>query len=339
MPATAAKAAPTCHIRLGGPAPQLAQVAAGFTLLAQKGLLRLRYEGTADFPREGLYGHGVLLEARLGDTVLAYDLADGCEAPPDKGELDRQLERVTFYFKRNYAPELHQGLKHRRKLRPLGLNYYVTCPGSFLAARAPSPEDYMSHNSYPAYRGLFVTRLWDPGAPGLGEQAAADLERVNALRTGCVRACREALGERFFGGVEASPYAQQAAPGLVLPAAETHRSAYLRRLQGNYVCIAAGGPRHCVGRELAEYCAAGRAIVTETLHALLPGGFSRGRNYIHYATPEECVSQLTSLLSSVPNIHRMEAANFAYYNDYVRPDALVLRTLREAWPGFPEDFA
>jgi hypothetical protein len=335
----ATRAAPLCCIRLGGPAPQLSQVAAGFTLLGQKGLLRLRYEGTADFRGEGLYGHGVILEARLGGAVLAYDLADGCEAPSDKDEFGRQLERVAFYFKRNYDPDLYQGLKHRRKLRPLGLNYRVTCPGSFLDARAPSPEDYMSHNSYPSYRGLFLTRLWDPGAPGLGEQAAADLERVNALRIGCVRACREALGERFSGGVEASPYAQKAAPDLVLPAAETNRSAYLRRLQGNYACVAAGGPRHCVGREMAEYCAAGRAIVTETLRVLLPGGFSRGRNCILYATPEECARQLASLLGNVPGIHRMEAANFAYYNDYVRPDALVLRTLREAWPQFPKDFA
>jgi len=41
----------------------------------------------------------------------------------------------------------------------------------------------------------------------------------------------------------------------------------------------------------------------------------------------------------VPGIHRMEASNFAYYNDYVRPDAMVLRTLREVWPRFPKDYA
>jgi len=319
-------------------APQLSQVAAGFTLLGQKGLLRLQYDGLADLRREGL--HGVILEARLGDAVLAYDLADGCEEIEEKDKFDRQLERVTFYFKRGYDPRCNQGVKHRNRMRPLGLNYHVTCPGNFMDdCRTPgyTPEDYMSHNSYPAYRGLFLARLWDPGTPGLSEQDAAGIERVNALRIGCIRACREALGERFYGGLEDSLCAQKIAPDLALPAAETAKDACLRRLKGNYVGVTAMSPRGCVGWELAEFCAAGRAIVTEPLRAVLPGGFSRGRNFIHFTTPEECVRQLTALLDNVPAIHRMEAANFAYYNGYVRPDAMVLRSLRTVWPGFPKE--
>jgi len=351
-----------CRIRLGGAGPGLSQVAAGFTLLERKGLLRLAYGGPADFQRGGLYEHNVILEARVGDTVLAYDLAGGYEDILRKEELDRQLERVTFYFKRSCQWEFHAGMKNRRKMRPLGLNYHVTCPGNFMdACGAPvggyTPEDYMSHNSYPAYRGLFLTRLRDPAdvradalqrlhphlsgaeARALAGEAAAQIEGANALRIACIRACREALGERFFGGLEASPSARKAAPELMLPAEETSRAAFLRRLRGNYVCIATEGPRHCVGWKMAEYCAAGRAVVTDPLRCALPGGFSRGRNYILYATPEECASQLNALLNNVPGIHRMEAANFAYYNDYVRPDAMVLHTLREVWPAFPKDFA
>jgi len=363
MPATATKAiGPLCHIRLGGTAPHLLQVAAGFTLLEQKGLLRLAYEGLAAFKREALYEHAVILEARIGDTVLAYDLADGCAEILRKEEFNRQLERVTFYFKRSCAWEFYTGMKNRCKIRPLGLNYHVTCPGNFMdARRAPTdsytPEEYMSHNSYPVYQGLFLTRLWNPEgvhadilqkmhprlsgaeARALAGETAAQIERVNALRTGCIRACREALGDRFFGGLETSMFAQKTAPDLVLPAQETSKAAFLRRLQGNYVCIATEGLHHSVGWKMAEYCAAGRAIVTDPLRCALPGGFSRGRNFILYTTPEECASQLTALLNNVPGIHRMEAANFAYYNDYVRPDAMVLHTLREVWPAFPKDFA
>jgi len=336
----ATKAPPLCRVRLGSAAPQLSQVAAGFTLLGQKGLLRLGCEGPRDFQGEGLYGHNVILEARLGDTLLAYDLADGCGeiGEKDKEEFGRQLERVAFYFKRNFAPKRYEGVKNRRRMRPLGLNYDVTCPGNFMdARRGYTPEDYMSHNSYPAYRGLFLTRLWDP--EGLDEQAAAGIEGVNALRIGCIRACREALGERFHGGLEDSFYVQKAAPDLALPAAETNKSAFLRRLKGNYACVTTGGPRHCAGWEMAEFCAAGRAIVTEPLRAVLPGGFSRGGNYINFTTPEECAGQLAALLDNVAAIHRMEAANFAYYNEYVRPDAMVLRSLREVWAGFPKENA
>jgi len=353
---------PICRVRLGGIAPHLSQVAAGFTLLEQKGLLRLEYEGLTAFRRDGLYEHGVLLEARLGDTVLAYDLADGYEEILRKEEFDRQLERVTFYFKRSYDPQFHQGMKNRRKIRPLGLNYYVTCPGNFMDAhRAPpcgyTPEEYMSHNSYPDYRGLLLTRLWNPesvrasdlqklhpflsgqGARDIAEQTIAQFEHLNALRIGCVRACREALGDRFFGGLENSLFARKAAPGLVLPAAETNRAVFLRRLKENYVCVTTEGLHRSIGWKVAEYCAAGRAIVTDPLRFSVPGGFSRGRNFILYSTPDQCVGQLSGLLNNVPGIHRMEAANFAYYNDYVRPDAMVLRTLREVWPHFPNDYA
>ena len=352
---------PLCHIRLGGIAPHLSQVAAGFTLLEQKGLLRLEYGGLAAFKRDGHYMHGVMLEARIGDAVLAYDLADGYEEILQKDEFDRQLERVTFYFKRSYDPKFHEGLKNRRKMRPLGLNYYVTCPGNFIDARRAShggysPEDYMSHNSYPGYRGLFLTRLWNPEGvragviqklhPHLsGAEARAvavetieQFEHVNALRIGCIRACRQALGGRFLGGLENSMFAQKTVPDLVLPAAETNKAAFLGRLKENFVCVSTEGLHRSVGWKMAEYCAAGRAIVTDPPHCALPGGFSRGRNYILYTTPEECVAQLTSLLDNVSGIHRMEAANFAYYNDYVRPDAMVLRTLREVWPAFPKDF-
>jgi len=356
MPATAA--APLCQIRLGGLIPHLSQVAAGFTLLEQKGLLRLEYKGLAAFKRDGLYLHGILLEAQIGDAVLAYDLADGYEDILQREEFDRQLARVTFYFKRSYDPKFHEGMKNRRKLRPLGLNYNVTCPGNFMDACRPAPggcapEDYMSHNSYPNYRGLFLTRLWNPDgvrarviqklhphlsdaeAQAVADENVAQFEHMNALRTGCIRACREALGERFLGGLEDSVFARKAAPDLVLPAAETNRAAFLNRLKENFVCLTTEGLHHSVGWKMAEYCAAGRAIVTDPPRCLLPGGFSRGRNYIQYATPEECVSQLTALLGNAAAIHRMEAANFAYYNQYVRPDVMVLHTLREVWPDFP----
>ena len=354
-----AAAAPLCRVRLGSIAPHLSQVAAGFTLLEQKGLLRLQYEGLGAFKRDGLYEHGILLEARLGDAVLAYDLADGYEEILRKEVFDRQLERVTFYFKRSCDREFHAGMKNRRKLRPLGLNYYVTCPGNFMDIRRASacpytPEEYMSHNSYPAYKGLFLTRLWNPDsiracvlrklhphlseseAEAIAEGTVAEFEHINALRVGCIRACQEALGPRFFGGLENSLFAQKCAPDLVLPAADTNKNAFLARLKQNYVCVATEGLHHSTGWKMAEYCAAGRAVVTDPIRYALPGEFSRGRNFIQYTAPEECVSQLTSLLDDVPGIHRMEAANFAYYNDYVRPDAMVLRTLREVWPAFPK---
>lgn len=351
---------PVCRIRMGSAAPQLAQAAAGFTQLEQRGLLRLRYEGIAGLQQEGLYSHNILLEAQLDDTVIAYDLADSYEDILQKEVFDRQLDRVSFYYKRSYDRLFHNEMKNRHKLRPLGLHYDVTCPGNFMSTgrSGNTPESYMSHNSYPDYKAQLLTRLLDPEgiqgeafekrhphltaaeAQALAEETIAEYERINAHRIACIRACREAFGPRFFGGLAPTPYAEQTAPDLVLDAPYTNKRDVLRSLKENYVCVVPEGPHQRIGRRMAECCAAGRAIVTAPLRFVQPGGFSRGRNYLTYRTPEECAEQVGLLLRNTPHIHRMEAANFAYYNGFVRPDAMILRTLEEACPQlFAESIA
>jgi hypothetical protein len=114
-----------------------------------------------------------------------------------------------------------------------------------------------------------------------------------------------------------------------LPEAETSRARYLQLLRENYVCIAAEEPQQSIGWNVAEYSGAGRAIVSSPLRHELQGSFKRGRNYVEYDCAEQCVQRLGELLGHSPAIHRMEAANFAYYNAHVRPDAMVLCTLKD----------
>jgi len=307
---------PICRIRLGCAAPQLSQIAAGFTLLDQRGLLRIRSAGIA--PMHENYPHNCILEADFGnDIILAYDLATAGNAP-----LPEQLTRLIRYFKHGYNPELH-GEPSRKKLRPLGFNYHVTCADNFFDKLEPRPvpcprvpEDYLSHNSYPTYKGLYIAQLHEPV-----DEAA---ERANHLCIATIRACRRNFGVQFHGGLEDSEHARALAPELILPAAETRRSIFLRLLKENYICIAVDE------RNLAEYTAAGRAILTTPLSFHLPGKFERMRNYTTFDSADDCLRRLSELLNNTPRVHRMEAANFAYHNKFVRPDALVLHTLRDA---------
>jgi hypothetical protein len=248
-------------------------------------------------------------------------------------------------------------MRGRRKVRALGLNYFVTCSGNPLQRHRReearyTPEEFMSHNSYPSYKGLFLTRLWDPAGvnaqhlagihPHLSEQEARELAQqrkeeiaqMNQLRIGSIRACRAAFGERFFGGLCDSMYAREQAPDLILPPAATRKDAFLQSLRENYICIANSGLHRSTGWKLAEYTAAGRAIVTEPLAFEVPGSFRRGQNYAEFTTPEQCVHELAALLANPAQVHRMENANFDYYCRFVRPDALVLRTLRVGVPEF-----
>ncbi len=321
-----------CRIRLGSGA-ELTQLAAGFTLLQRRGLLEFDVERTQP-------AHSLLMEVRAEDAVLLYDATEGYDIAPEKDAIDHALDGVTLYFKRNYERDFYNEMKNRRKLRPLGLFYDVTCTGNFIESKCPFIlESYMSHNSYPNYKAMLVTQLLDPKRMR-GEQAQAEAERVNALRLACIRACKTTFGERFFGGLEPSAYAKQLAPELVLPAKICGKDVFLQRLKENYICIATEGVHHSAGKEIAAYTAAGRAIVTQPLYYTLPGSFCRGKNYLVYHDAEACVRQAELLLSNVSQIHRMEAANFAYYNGYVRPDAMVLNSLRELWPErFPEKIA
>ena len=312
----------TCVVQLGGKEPHLSQIAAGFTLLHQRKELRVRFGG---FLPKGAYPHARVLRAAFDDgTVLFYDLADGFADIP-KEALDTCLKGSARCFKRSFDPADHQGMRHWTKIKPLGLNYHVTCKGSFFPAPGvpvPTAEDYMSHNSYPAYRGLFITELLD-GDSG-------EIKRINEQRMACLRACKKKLGVQFVGGLLPDQNAKELAPDLVLEHAG--RSEYLRLLGENFVCVNTEGPQRSLGWGMAECLAAGRAVLCPPPRYHSPGTFAKGRNYGVFETPEGCAELLRQALDTVPWIHRMEAANFAYYQKHVTPGALIRHSLKEIYP-------
>jgi len=312
---------PSCHIRLGCCAPQLSQIAAGFTLLAQQ--KRLRIQSTEVAPL--LYPHPYVLEADFGrGNVFAYDVTESYAQIPCLKSFDANLSHVARYFKRGHVRDLHDGLPNSWKLRPLGLGLHVTCRGNFFDTLTTTPcpfsaEDYMSHNSYPAYKILFIVQL----LPQHNKQA----KQTNQLYINSIHACKEAFGADFHGGLLDCAIARKIAPELVLPASQTRQAHLLQQLKGNFICVAAPG-------QFAQLCAAGRAIVTTPFDFGLPGPFARARNYVTYDSPESCLARLNELLESTPAVHRMEAANFTYFTQFIRPDAMVLHTLQDGLSQF-----
>lgn len=332
-------ALPNCRIQLGSYAPHLSQLCAGFTMLQQRGLLRLEFSRLKDFQAEGLHQHNFMLEAQFDDGfVVAYDVEDGYGGAQQPELFDTQLSRVLRYFRRSYDHRQHNGMRNRTKLRPLGLNFHVTCPGNFFDAAQPQlaaahhANDFVSHNSYPVYKALFVTQLLNPNMLGVAGELRDSVHAQNQLRLDILRACRDEFGERFFGGLEPSDYARNHAPKLLLPADECTKDAHLRRLRENYICVALQGLHGSNSWLMAECCAAGRALVIPPLRYEPQGNFVRGQNYVVFANVEECTRRIRELLRSPSTVHRMEAANSAYYHAHVRPDSLVLQTLRDAMP-------
>ena len=107
-----------------------------------------------------------------------------------------------------------------------------------------------------------------------------------------------------------------------------------------FMAVVIGGPLSLVfvvhgstGWKLAEYVAAGRAIVTEPLRYTLPGGFEEGKNYKTYTSPAQCEEQLRQLLADPAAILAMAQHNADYYQMWLRPEQQVRQALRQLETG------
>lgn len=349
----------SCRVIAHGNAPHLAQLHTGLAMLAQSRGVRLTYE-YGDFrwgarlirrkepPVCGLY-------VVVADRVLVYyDLRDG-------SDLDAQaLEMADLYFKRSYSLEATPA-RYRHKVLPLGLNYEVhpDAPGvhdlqRLIAHRTFSraffrsavqlasqitgcpllsvPEvTRMCADPVPdlAPRALFMVRAWDPAQEkDLSAAVKEDRRSVNEMRAACVRALRKAYGGRFTGGFAHTPYAIRHYPDVLLEhPALARQDRYLQLLKAHPVCIATTGLHGSVGWKFGEYVAFSRAIVSEKLQFVPPEGFAQGQHYLAFSTPEECVHATGRLMSDSALRGRLMSNNQAYYQQHLKPDAFVWRTL------------
>ena len=104
-------------------------------------------------------------------------------------------------------------------------------------------------------------------------------------------------------------------------------------MQHTEICVASTGLHGSTGWKLAEYVAAGRAIVTEPLRYTLPGGFEEGKNYKTYTSPAQCEEQLRQLLADPAAILAMAQHNADYYQMWLRPEQQVRQALRQLETG------
>lgn len=296
---------------------------------------------------------GLLIEV---EGVRAFlDVRDGAAFYGDIAS------RVPLYAKRSFDPARHP----QPPFAPLGLNYAVYADrvtrqelaraamsalrGSRLGGKrlalalarlvpglAPRLGVPLVSAISPAAppdagppRAIFLARTWNPAeVPGLPRE---EVEALNASRAECIRKLRAALGERVLAGFDRSAHALEHYGDCVAPAGtRTRRRDYLRLVRGYAVCVATTGLSGSIGWKLAEYAALGRAIVCEPLRFVPPGPFVDGTNYASFRTPEECVARVRALLEDAPRRQAMQAANAAYYADWVAPDVMVGRVILRA---------
>ena len=89
---------------------------------------------------------------------------------------------------------------------------------------------------------------------------------------------------------------------------------------------------------MAEYVAFSKAIVTEPLNYIVPG-FTKDVHYLEFNNPGQCVDLCQQLLDDPERCLNMRHHNYSYYEEMLRPDMLIARTLELAGNGGAETVA
>lgn len=321
----------------------VAQIAVGFHMLKKQGWPVEIIDRTRD--RENPFFGLPVATAEYRGKKIVYDLWDGYQNPVDMG---RCLEWADVYFKRSFSAEKNARLfpEHREKMFPLGFNYHVTYPTSPvnepvlksllkpLMGKAPEPyfvpgvfEGQPRRTAPEDVKILFQAQLWDHRDPDLSPEMAEECAYINSTRIAIVRALKQTYGAQFFGGLRDSALAREQAPELIQPEKYTERRKYLKLVHSCDICIGTMGLHESIGWKTAEYIAAAKAIVNETFHYTVTGDFEDGKNCLFFSTAEECIEAVRTLVEDTDRRYAMEAANAAYYQNYLKPDVLVKRTL------------
>jgi hypothetical protein len=349
-----------CQLECGPFSAATSQLFTGFALLARAGKVEVRVKRSHASWR----GHPTLLSVVLGDgTRLVYDLRDAARIHPDA------LDWADHYFKRSYSPARAPAAA-ATKVAPLGFNYPVYSGGDWCARRmlwnaaAVAPrgvpntvralcdmsgllsnltrrsggrsacpvaafEALPSANDRP--RVLLLTRTWDPAVVQKDAALAAAWAALNHTRAACIRALRREFGASVVSGFAPTADARRDYPDCVVDEPRISQKAYyLGVMRHSDVCIATTGLAGSNGWRLGEYVASSRAIVSERLMSQVPGPFTSGTNYAEFADPDGCVEQTVALVEDPERRLSMMEANHRYYEEFLRPDALVLNTLSAA---------
>jgi hypothetical protein len=322
------------------------QIYTGFGLLENQGLVKLSFEkGRAYRPLRGI------VCAEFDNCRVVYDMGDNPETI-----MQEYYHDADFYFKRMAQQSL---MSQYSKLIPLGLNYGVFHSSdhfmhrSFLmkekvafarallnkytilsgisgikSASSNSRLDMMQALPNPLQKPkvIFASRLWNQFTPDQNKNTERNF--INNQRIEIVRLMKKEFGENFIGGIVEDSFSKKVCPESVLPRNTfTEKGSYNKHLLKCSIGIATPGLETSVGYKFAEYIAFSKAIVTTPVNAVVPGNLQEGKNYSMYNNPEECLRQVDVLMNDQQFRKEMMENNFAYYQQYLRPDKLVWNTI------------
>ena len=226
-------------------AAHLSMPVTGLLMLEEQGRVRLSFE--LDRSNRRRFPYAPLLGVDGGGKHLLFDLADGYGSEVEQA-LPRLAAEADLVFRRSLSREETAKLppELRDRLRPLGLHYHVSWPGSpidritswrerggdlFQRVFNGAPRSSFTPDRFecrPVFSGrptvLFYTRLWHVPA---GDELRESVEALNRSRVRLVSALKARYGPRFMGGLQFDPRAVRQWGALMVGVGETRRTRYL----------------------------------------------------------------------------------------------------------------
>lgn len=328
------------------PSLHLNQIYDGFIKLNKLGIIDLIIK-----PAKGGESKPLLKVVVNNEFTIIYDTLDGFNWID--GSIDENLRyfkkniEADFYFKRSYNKSLLENAPGNCKVYPLGLNYTMKVQRGLPKGLKLTLTDWVRNSLlfsrfyrdsfvskdfeyYPIpnkeSKILFLTRLWNPKEVKL-KHLREERKILNDNRIECIKACKKEFGVNFIGGLQNDEFSSRLAKELIMPFSITKKENFLKTIKDSNICIGTTGLHSSIGWKFGEYVAASRAIITEPLIYDLPGTFENKSNYFEYYNRDQLIENIYKLLDSKEKMYNMMQNNFHYYNNYLRPDYLVLNTL------------
>ena len=360
----------SCEVQPSSISKHVQQLYTGFFMLKKRGLISLTQKSFDKFsycnkkPQHIKDARKTHLRVVLNGRIRVY------YDNHDSWEVDEEfLSDSDIYFKRSYSTrKLESYGCLRSKIYPLGLNYLVypdnidrfalnrclllgdagekihSLIGSlkfldefFFMPRVRRMEALPCIADDP--RILFMVRAWNPfDSPGRTQEKIEERKEINETRAACVNLLKSEFKDRFYGGFIVDEYTKNNYPGLLMPDNKmSSQKNYIKTLKSYPICIATTGLHGSIGWKFAEYIAFSKAILSEKLNYEVPGGFSEGTNYLEFTSPNECAEKAERLMSNGISRRHLMYSNAKYYNDFLRPDSLILNTIITALSKYSQD--
>lgn len=176
-------------------------------------------------------------------------------------------------------------------------------------------------------RVFLQTRLWDPVTTASRHYRST--EQLNRFRVELVRALRQALGDRFVGGVIPSPLAQTMCPELVTDLGSDFAS-YFRTMGSCLIAVTEAGIHGSNGARLPELLGAGRCVVSERLVYPPLRAPRDGQEILYFSDVAECVERCLELIAAPERAVAIAKLGHDFYLAETAPAAMARRFLEAA---------